>query len=55
MYTSTDTRTIWQRRAARARFLVWGGRTVADMSDADIEAAFDGLAAEYGISYIWAY
>lgn len=53
MFTSNDTRTVWQRRAAQVGFTVWNNRRLSDMTDAEIEAAFQALSRECGISYIW--
>ena len=43
----------WRARARRVQFAVWKGQKVDDMSEIEIEAAFIGLAREFGISYIW--
>jgi hypothetical protein len=53
MYTEQDTRTLWQRRAAAAGFIVWHNRTVSEMQDVEIEAAFIGLRRAVGIHYAW--
>lgn len=52
MFTEPDTRSPWQKRAERVGFNVWQGKRLQDMTDAEIEAAFDGLAEVAGIHYI---
>ena len=47
-----DQKTAWQRRAERVGFYVWKNRRVQEMTDAEIEAAFDGFAEVAGIHYI---
>ena len=55
MFTDTTVRASkWQRRAEVVGFTVWKNRKLTDMTDVEIKAAFDGLAKECGISYIWA-
>ena len=58
MFTDTDTRSTWQRRAARAGFQVWNNRKLADMTDTEVQAAFEGLATDkslpVNIRYVWA-
>lgn len=44
---------MWRERALRVGFKVWRDRVVAQMSEREIEEAFDGLSRYYGISYIW--
>ncbi len=54
MYTvPEDTRTMWQRRAARVGFSIYNNRRLADATDAEIEAAFEALARDHGIYYLW--
>ncbi len=54
MYTNPDTRSIWKKRADRVGFQVWKGKDLQDMTDEEIQKAFDGLQKECGIGYIWA-
>lgn len=53
MFTDTDTRTIWQKRAAIVGFSVFSNRRLQDMSDDEIQTAFAALSNDYGISYVW--
>lgn len=43
----------WLARAKKVQFYFWKGQSVYDMSEVEIQAAFSGLARDYGISYIW--
>lgn len=43
----------WRRRADAVGFRVLNGRAVYEMSEEEIEAAFQILSRDYGISYIW--
>lgn len=52
MFTDPNPKTEWQRRAERVGFHVWQNKRVLDMTDAEIKAAFDGLAETAGIHYI---
>lgn len=49
----SEYKSVWQRRAERAGFWVWKNRKLQDMTDGEIQDAFEGLAKEYGISYVW--
>lgn len=52
MFTDTDVRSPWKKRAERVGFKIWQGKRLQDMTDAEIEAAFDGFAECAGVHYI---
>jgi hypothetical protein len=54
MFTYTDDGlTLWQRRAISVSLINFRGKTPRQMSDAEIQVAFEYLRDHGGISYIW--
>ena len=45
--------TIWQHRAASVGLSVLDNKRLSEMTDVEIQSAFDALGRRYGIHYIW--
>jgi hypothetical protein len=43
----------WKRRAECAGLVAMQGKYIKDMTEKEIEEAFDVLSKKYGVSYIW--
>lgn len=50
-----DPKTIWRRRAKAVGFKVMHGKRLEDMTETEVEAAFQCLSRDYGYSYTWAH
>jgi hypothetical protein len=53
MHYDPEQKTVWQARADRVGFRVWQNKNVKEMTDDEIEKAFLGLGAVYGVQYVW--
>ena len=44
---------VWRRRAERVGLYMQDGKRTSDMTEEEIESAFDALGREFGMHYIW--